>query len=158
MEIDIISYTEEQYALLSEAQLQEVRAAQIKKNKLAKKLKEDKQKAKAKLINNGVFFSKMWELIQAELEEDYDAEVNWLRQSLLFFLHYSSKSDSMAPYPLDYALSEEERLAVVREYYESTYKDDAERLKAFEADNVVKSYLGELYKPLHDYYKELANY
>ena len=157
MEIDIISYTKEQYALLTEDQLKEIRTAQMKKNRLTRKLEKDKQKAKVKLVNNGVFLSKMWELIQEELEEDYNAEVNWIRESLLFFLHYSMKSDTSAPYMVNYALTEEQRLAIVREYYETTYTNGKERLQAFEADTVVKAYLGELYKPLHDYYKDLAS-
>ena len=38
MEIDIIDYTGEQLALLTETQLQEVKAAQVKKNQLLRKL------------------------------------------------------------------------------------------------------------------------
>ena len=38
MKIDIISYTDEQFAQLTEEQLLEVRSAQLKKNRLDRKL------------------------------------------------------------------------------------------------------------------------
>ena len=62
MVIDIISYTDTQYAALSEEQILEVQQAQLKKNRLLIKLEEDKRKEKYRLIENGVFLSKIWDL------------------------------------------------------------------------------------------------
>ena len=61
-----------------------------------------------------------------------------------------------APYTINYAMTIEERLAVVRAYYESTYTDATERFEAFKADKVAPNYLGEEYAPLYDYYLALA--
>ena len=41
MLIDIISYTDAQYAMLTEEQLLEIKSAQLKKNRLTAKLEEN---------------------------------------------------------------------------------------------------------------------
>ena len=74
----------------------------------------------------------------------------------MFFLHYVADDAPIAypnvPYKVDYALSEEERMFIVNEYYETTYLDEYERYAAFKKDDFVKVYIGELYLPLHDYF------
>lgn len=153
MVIDIISYTEEQLAALSEEQILEVKTAQQKKNELTEKLQENKDAFKRKLIENGTFLSHVWPLICQKYDEEYTQQVNALHDALLFYLHYTSRSSvATEKYPIDYALSAEQRFYDVRDYYESTYTDPQERYDAFKADTVAKLYLGEMYAPLHDYF------
>ena len=46
MTIDIISYTDEQFAAMTEEQILEVESVQLKKNRLTKKLGEEKRTEK----------------------------------------------------------------------------------------------------------------
>ena len=62
MVIDIISYTDAQFAALSEEQILEVKSAQLKKNKLDLNLEENLLKAKQRLIENGTFLSDLFSL------------------------------------------------------------------------------------------------
>jgi len=164
MVIDIISYTDTQYAALSEEQILEVQQAQLKKNRLLIKLEEDKRKEKYRLIENGVFLSKIWDLYCEKLQKEYDNEVENIRESLLFYLRFTSKTESDssqtgptdAPYTVDYSLTMEERFYIVKEYYETTYTNGKQRYDAFLLDKVAIVYLGELYAPLHDYLYELG--
>lgn len=153
MEIDIISYTDAQYATFSVEQLLEVRSAQQKKNRLTEKLEKDIREAEENLIDNGTYVSTMRAEIVKKLQAEYDAEVEILREGLLFFLKFSSRPDpSAAPYSVNYALRVEERMAIVKSYYEANYRDFKERYAAFKEDKVAVQYLGELYAPLHDYF------
>lgn len=157
MTIDIINYSDEQLAALSAEKLLEIREAQMKKNKLAAKLQEDLKKEKQKLIDKGAYPSDLYEKIKTDMTSKYDSEVESLRDGLVFFLHYVADDAPMvypdAPYLVDYSLSEEERMFIVKEYYETTYADSKyERYAAFKADTFAKAYLGELYIPLHDYF------
>lgn len=160
MEIDIINYSDAQYASLREEQIQEVKSAQVKKNSLTKRMEEEIRKEKTRMINNGTFLSPMCDLLLQSIREKYAAEIEWLREGLLFYLHFSSKvsedEESSNPYPLDYSLSDEERLEVVKNYYMTTYEDGHERFAAFKKDKVVRQYLGELYLPLYDYFATYA--
>lgn len=155
MVIDIISYTEEQYAALTAEQLLEIKSAQLKKNALDRKLEEDLEKEKYKLVDNGIFLSGIWKLYCEKRQAQHDAEVETLRESLLFYLQFSAKpseeESSSSPYPVDYSLGMQERYEAVREYYMTTYADPSERLESFLADPVAKSYLGEWYSTLYDY-------
>ena len=159
--IDIISFTEEQFSLLAKGQLQTVKTAQQRKDRLYKALQEKLRKEKHRLVKNGVFCSRIFNFIEDRLTFEYEREVEIIRQCLLFYLHYSMKpnqstTDSVT-YLVDYSLSEEERMGVVREFYESTYTNDAKGLyAAFLQDMVAPQYLGELYAPLHDYFYALA--
>ena len=157
MIIDIISYTDEQYANLTATQLQEIREAQSQKNYLERQLRDRIQKEKDKLIKNGIFNSKLFEQTQLALETDYNADVNLVREGLLFYLRYSMRPEGTvegdAPYTINYALSEEERLLIVKNYYETTYADGRELFAAFLQDKIAPLYLGELYPPLYDHFK-----
>ena len=160
MTIDIISYTEEQFAALSTEKIQEIRSAQLKKNKLTAALEARLKAEKQKLIDKGAYPSDVWGKMEENLRAAYANDVQILRDGLLFFLHYVAEeekgkdpeAESTIPYTVDYSLSEEERMIIVKEYYESTYSDPVERYKAFKADAFVKVYIGELYLPLHDYF------
>ena len=160
MVIDIISYTDEQFAALSEEQLLEVKEAQFKKNKLYLKLEENLLKKKAKLSSNGILRSELWNLMQEEMWAQYEAEVELIREGLLFYLRFSSKpkgeEEESVPYEVNYALSVEERFRIVKTYYETAYTNGNERFEAFKADKVAPQYLGELYAPLYDYFLEDA--
>ena len=160
MVIDIISYTDQQFAALSEEQLLEVKEAQLKKNKLYLKLEKNLQKEKAKLSDNGILRSELWTLLHDELWAQYEAEVELIREGLLFYLRFSSKpsgeEEETVDYEVNYALTDTERFNIVKTYYETTYTDGAKRFEAFKADKVAPQYLGELYAPLYDYFLEDA--
>lgn len=154
MTVDIISFTSEQYARLSDEQLLQVRSAQSKKNRLDNELAAAKEAEKYRLIKNGVFLSEIWERYCAKLQQEYEQELESLRQGLLFYLQYSKSASADAPYEVDYNSTAEERFNVVKAYYETTYTDGAERFEAFKADEFALSYLGELYALLYDYFLE----
>ncbi len=155
MTIDIIEYTEDQFAALSTEKLIEIRAAQKKKDELTAALQEQIAKERRNLIDRGAYPSDVFEKLQEELQAKYDSEVQKIRDSLLFYLHYVADTSTMVPdvpYPVDYSLSPEERMFAVKEYYETTYTDAVERYAKFNKDNFARGYLGELYAPLHDYF------
>lgn len=160
MTIDIISYTDGQYAALSEEQILEVERVQLKKNRLTEALKEKKRKEKFRLLKAGVFRSAIWEKICAALELEYTQEVEGLRDGLLFYLRFASKPDneqtSSAPYAVDYSLSDTERFAVVKAYYDGHYTDGKQKFAAFKLDQVAARYLGEYYSPLYELYAAQA--
>lgn len=160
MKIDIITYTDAQYAKLSEEQLLEVQEAQIKKNNLDRKLAQEMAEEKNRLLKRGIFLSKIWELYCEKLQAQYAAEVEALRESLLFYLRFSSRPDSSTegnvPYLVDYSLEMTERFNTVRDYYLETYTDAVVRYEEFLKDSVAPVYLGELYAPLHDLFGYLA--
>ncbi len=155
MKIDIISYTDAQFALLSDEQLLEIKSAQMKKNKLDADLEIALLKEKKRLIDNGIFFSNMWEMQAQKLREKHALEVENLRESLLFYLRFSSKSDEVAeaglPYKTNYSLTMDERFYQVRDAYMNSYSDAKERFDKFKDDGVAPAYLGEYYAPLYDY-------
>ena len=157
MEIDIIDYTSEQYVLLSTEQILEVRAAQEKKNKLEKQFALSLQEAEKRYIENGTYHSTAYTSAVANLQTEYEQEVEKVREALLFFLQYTSRSTANGSYPLDYSLTYLEREAVVREFYLIAYPDAAERFETFKADKVALQYLGERYAPLYDYFSALKN-
>ena len=158
MTIDIITYTDEQFAALSEEQLLEVKTAQQKKDKMFVTLQENKEKEKHRLIKNGVFLSGVWAKYCEKLDQAYLREVDALREALLFYLRFSSRPSggstegSHHPYEVNYAYTIEERLTIVKTYYESAYQSARDRFAAFAEDQVAPVYLGEAYKPLYDYF------
>ncbi len=154
MNIDIISYTDEQYASLTMEQLKEIREAQIKKDNLTVNLQEEIQKNKDALVKKGIFNSKIFQLRKTELETEYTRQVDLLRDGLQFYLKYSMHPDGEgldAPYSVNFALSYEERFKEVRDYYMTAYQDPKEGFEAFQADQFALQYLGELYATLYDY-------
>ena len=158
MEIDIIDYTSEQLALLTETQLQEVKAAQVKKNQLLRKLAEKLQEEKRRLINNGLFLSYTWAWTKAYWEQAYAEEIGWVKDGLLFYLQYKPgiKEEAGANYPLDYSLPILERAKAVKAYDLEAYTDPKARFEAFKSDKDAATYLCDAYKSLWDYFYELA--
>ncbi len=154
MTIDIISYTDEQYAELSEEQILEVQSAQLKKERLKARLEEDIITQKNELLRQGVFRSDIFALCKDKLQKKYALEVENLRDSLLFYLRFASKATvSEAGYPVDYALPVPERYIVVRDYYVKTYSDADKRFEAFKNDKVAPVYLNETYSTLYALFK-----
>ena len=102
MTIDIISFTDEQFAQLSEEQILEIENAQLEKNRLTQKLEEEKRTERFRLLKAGVFRSPVWEKLCAELDTGYQQEVENIRDGLLFYLRFAFRPDSgAAPYPVD---------------------------------------------------------
>ena len=159
MTIDIITYTDEQYATLTLEQLKEIREAQLKKDRLTIELEEEIQTQKDALVRKGIFNSALFQLIKDKLEGEYNQEIDLLRDGLVFYLKYSMQPDGSetdAPYTVNFALSYEARFNVVKEYYEKTYSDPVERFEAFKGDAFALRYLGELYTPLREYFRAAA--
>ena len=162
MDIDIISYTEMQLSYLSVEQLEEVRSAQLKKNALIKKQEELCQKEAFRLQKNGTYSSPIYTQYCAKMQTEYVQKIEEVRQALLFYLQYTSRPNGtinqQAPYTVNYALPLQQRLEIVRNYYESAYSDAqaVARFSAFEKDEVAIVYLGEYYAPLYSIYKQGA--
>ncbi len=161
MEIDIIDYQPEQYAALSNEALEKIRAAQQRKDALTLAFEKKLAKEKQKMMDNGSFLSNIWVRLQAEMTTEHEAEVQVVRENLLFYLHYADADkeydeggSSTIPYPVDYALTEMERVVVVRDYYLSAYTDAEARFNAFKEDTFAKGYLGESYAALWHYFQE----
>ncbi len=155
MTIDIISFTNEQFASLNAEQILQIKEAQVKKNALDRKLQQDMLKEKYRLQDNGMYLSGIWDRYCNQLREVYAQEVEILREALLFYLQYSAKPEEeqaqSAPYTVDYALEMADRYILVRDYYMSAYTDSAARVTAFKQDAVARQYLGEFYATLYDY-------
>jgi len=159
MVIDVISFTDEQFAALSEEQILEVKSVQLKVDKLREKAEELTVKMKFKLLKNGVGRSSALEDYALRETERIEKEIDTLREGLLFYLRFAAKpetGESQAPYTVDYSLTYEQRYAAVKAYYDGAYTDATERYEALRADGVAKVYLGELYPTLHDLYKYQA--
>lgn len=154
MTIDIISYTDAQFAALTEEQLLEVQSAQLKKERLDRQLEEDILKEKHRLLRGGIFRSEIFALCKEKLQKEHDLEVENVRDSLLFYLRFSAQADpSGSPYTVDYSLAEMDRFSIVRDYYMGAYEDGNARFEAFKKDDVAVKYLGETYASLYGYLK-----
>ncbi len=165
MEINIIDYTPEQYAALSSNALEKIRQAQQKKDALAVVLEQKLLAEKQKLMDRGVYLSNIWSRLEEEMRARHAAEVQTIKENLVFYLHYSKdvyKEDVGeggtvdVPYPVDYSYTLEERMTTVQEYYLAAYSNPTERFDVFKADTFARSYLGELYAPLWHYFENLA--
>ncbi len=161
MEIDIINYTPEQYAVLSSEALEKIRTAQQRKDGLRRAFLKRKETEKQKMLDRGCFSSNVWTRLETEMREEYEEEVQTLKDNLLFFLHYADNvyrdeentTRPDVPYPVDYSLSEEERTLALKEYYTNAYDDAGERFDAFNEDSFARNYLGERYAALWHYFE-----
>ena len=152
MTIDVINYTEEQFAKLNSEQLLQVSKVQTSKNRLLRRLEEKKLSEKYRLVKAGIFRSGIWEKICERLQNEYDAEVEMLRDGLLFYLQYSGQQQGGVGYTVDYSLSVADRTVIVKEYYIRTYDDVNERFEAFKNDPIAPSYLCEAYSALYQWF------
>ena len=159
MEFDIIELSNAETQALSTVQLKLLRTAQQKKNALYHQLQSDLKTYELMTYTNGVSLSSLYADKKAELEAEYEYEVEILREQLVFNMSLSeptndgetgdSGSDNAA-YPVDYELSYLERYVLVRDYY-MTIEDPNERLALLAADEVAKKYLDSYYSTLYNY-------
>lgn len=155
MTFDIVSYTEDQLAELSEVQMQLLRTAQKKKNELEHKMYSELAMFKKMLYTNGMKNSSLYEHKKAQLNEEFEYQVEILREQLQYSIELNtpfppdSDEQEEAGYTVDYSLSYADRYAVVRAYY-FDIDDPVERLNLYSADEVAKRYLGEYYTILYN--------
>ncbi len=154
MYIDIIDYDSGQFASLTEEQLTEVKVAQTKKDVVFESYEKKKREEKYRLIRNGIFRSELYAFACDRLDRERDVKVGKIRENLLFFLLYcnGTKKTDGVPYSIDYSLSYLERAEVVKQYYMTTYSDGRVREVKYRDDGFARSYLGEYYKILLNYF------
>lgn len=152
MTIDIISLTSGQFTVLTTEQIEKIRKAQQKKNDLTEKYTEKKRKAKYDMAKAGNYRSAAYTKVCDELTAQCNAEIDEVREGLLFELQYTMRAGSDAEYA-DYALTPLERVNAVKAYYNTKYSDATERFEAFKADESAQAYLGEYYAGMYDYFK-----
>ena len=160
MTIDIIDFTAEQFAFLSEEQILQIKYAQGDKDKLTADYDRKKKMAFYEIIEKGMGRSKLYEETCKTLDEEYNRKVERIRNGLVFYLQYSVRgNDSLAenaPYLVNFGWPYEERYLIVREYYMTTYSDPVERFEAFRLDIFAGNYLGEYYGILNSYLRAYA--
>lgn len=158
--IDIIDFTDKQFSLLTKGQLQTIKTTQQKKNRLYKDLQDTLRKEKHRLVKNGVYRSEIYNLLVERLTEEYDQEISLMKQCLLFYLQYSMKPNegemSAVGYEVNYSYTMEERLRIVKTYYESNYTNADQLYAEFLKDEVAPQYVGIYYAALADYFYMLA--
>ncbi len=159
MEFDIISLSAEEVQALTTVQLKLLRTAQQKKNALEHEMQQELEVYRCLCYTNNVFRSSLYEDKKAELEKEYEYQVEILREQLIFNMSLNEPThdgetgddggDDTA-YIVDYELSYLERYIIVRDYYMSI-EDPAERMALYTADEVAKQYLGSYYSTLYNY-------
>lgn len=154
MTFDIITYTEEELAALSTVQMQLLRTAQKKKNELEHVMEAELAVFKQMICANGMQYSTLYNHKRAELEKEFQYQVEILREQLIYNLELNEPlTDSEewggkdAPYLVDYKLSYVERYAIVKAYYLSI-EDTSQRMNLYLSDNVARHYLGSYYTTL----------
>lgn len=159
MEFDIINLSAEEVQALTTVQLKLLRTAQQKKNALEHEMQQELEVYRCLCYTNNVFRSSLYEDKKAELEQEYEYQVEILREQLIFNMSLNEPThdgetgddggDDTA-YIVDYELSYLERYIIVRDYYMSI-EDPAERMALYSADEVAKQYLGSYYSTLYNY-------
>ena len=159
MDFDIIELTEEELDMLSTIQLKLLRTAQQNKNELYRRLQSDLQAYYLMCNTNNVYLSSLYQDKKAELEAEYDYEVEVLREQLLFNMALGEPTtggetgddgNDDSGYIVDYELSYIERYIQVRDFY-LAIDDPSERMALLAADEVAQDYLGSYYTALYDY-------
>lgn len=155
MTFDILYYTDEELAQLSEVQMQLLRTAQKRKNDLERKMQNELTAFKKMLLTNGMKHSSLYPQKAAQLQEEFNYQVFNLREQLVYAMDlntpFPDESDDREEvgYTVDYTLSYADRYALVRAYY-FAIDDPMERLNLYGADEVAKRYLGEYYTILYN--------
>ena len=159
MEFDIIDISAAEAEALATIQLKLLRTAQQNKNELYHKLQQELQAYYCLCNTNNVYLSSLYADKKAELEEEYEYQVEILREQLIFNMSLNepthddetgeSGSDSSG-YIVDYELSYLERYIQVRDYY-LAIEDPDERMALYAADTTAQSYLGSYYTTLYNY-------
>ncbi|MCD8040518.1 MAG: hypothetical protein LUF82_03275 [Clostridia bacterium] len=161
---DILDLSEEEVEALTTVQQKLLRTAQKSKNELEHQLELDKQTFFDIVVNDNMLNSSLYDDKCAALDEEYEREVEILREQLIFNLALNEPTtdeelgddggDEGAGYIVDYSLSYLERYIIVRDYY-LAIEDDDERMALYSADTVAMAYLGSYYNTL---YNILATY
>ncbi len=159
MDFDIIDISAAEAEALTTIQLKLLRTAQQNKNELYHTLQQELQVYYCLCNTNNVHLSSLYADKKAELEAEYEYEVEILREQLIFNMSLNeptndgetgdSGNDSSG-YIVDYELSYLERYIQVRDFY-LAIEDPAERLALYAADTVAQSYLGNYYTTLYNY-------
>ena len=152
MIIDVLEYTDEAFSTLKKKDQLKVKEAQLKKNAMERTLHKKMSEEKARLVKNGTFLSANFDAFCARLQAEYADELEYLRDALTYDLLYKEKNkdELVAPYLIDFTLSEQKRMEIVKAYYMQAYTDPAARLDAFQKDAVAKEYLEDSYNSLYD--------
>lgn len=132
-------------------------STQVQRDVAQKKIlhyEKKKREEKYRLIRNGTFRSELYAFACDRLDRERDVKVGKIRENLLFFLLYcnGTKKTDGVPYSIDYSLSYVERAEVVKQYYMTTYSDGRVREVKYRDDGFARSYLGEYYKILLNYF------
>ena len=157
MTIDIIDLTDPDYADLNAVQLSMVRVAQGEKNEILARAQEEKTQLQNQLIANNFVRSSVFEYTQDRIDEEAEAEVDVVKEDLLYQLAYESlgsEGNEMGPYRYpenpNYNLTASQRFLVVRNYYMDVTDDPDARLQSYSMDTLARTYLGEFYATLYD--------
>lgn len=157
MTIDIVDLASPQYSNLSPVQLAMVRAAQTKKNKAIAEASKNKNEIKYFMIANNVGKSTALREAIAEIDKQQTKDVETIKSDLDYQLAYEalgSEGNDNGPYRYpqnpNYNLGYSERFLIVRQYYMDVTSDPNARLRAYGADTLARSYLGEYYQTLYD--------
>ena len=157
MTIDIVDLSSPEYSNLSPVQLAMVRAAQAKKDKLVAEADKNKNELKYFMLSNNVARSTALRDAIAEIDTKKNQDIEAVRSDLRYQLAYEAigqEGNEKGPYRYpqnpNYNLSYSERFLVVRQYYMDATSDPEARLKAYAADSLARSYLGEFYQTLYD--------
>ncbi|MBD5632406.1 MAG: hypothetical protein HDP34_04175 [Clostridia bacterium] len=156
MEFDIIQKTEEELKKLTTVQMQLLRTAQKEKNQLRHKLEQEMELFEQLVYTDGMKASSLIAQKRAELEKEFNYELEILVEQLNYNLTISEPlppekgdGDENAGYIVDYSLPYVDRYKIVRDYYLSI-PNSAERMALYSADETAKRYLGTYYATLYD--------
>lgn len=164
MIFDIVDITDDEVDLLTTVQKKLLRTAQQKKNEMVRKRDKQLYELKIMLNSNNMENSSIYRQMEAEIQNDYQTELDILVEQLQFNMSLreptnggetgGSGTDNTG-YIVDYELSYLERYISVRDYY-LTIEDPNERIALLQADTVAQEYLGTYYSVLFDYLMTLT--
>jgi hypothetical protein len=167
MKFDVIDLSQEEVEALTTIQLKLLRTTQQKKDALLHTLEQDLREYKMLTMTDGVSYSSLYEDKELALREEYEYQVEILREQLIFNMSLNEPTTddetgdsttgntSTTGYLVDYELSYLERYLQVRDYY-MTIEDPDERLALYIADEVALQYLSSYYSTLYNYLKSFT--
>lgn len=159
MDFDIIDISAAEAEALTTIQLKLLRTAQQNKNELYHKLQQDLQTYYNLCNTSNVYLSSLYIDKKAELEAEYEYQVEIIREQLIFNMSLNEPThdgetgddgNDDSGYIVDYSLSYLERYIQVRDFY-LAIEDPAERLALYTSDTVARDYLGNYYTTLYNY-------
>lgn len=155
MIFDIIPVTSEDLDKYSSMQMQLLRNAQKKKNELQHNMEKEVQVYADLLRTHNMHNSALLEQKKAALNEEFEYEVDILREQLLYSIALNEpypepgEGEGDVGYIVDYSLSYTDRYAIVRAYYLSI-EDPVERMNRYTNDETARRYLGNYYSTLYN--------